>query len=231
MNTAAHSASSSTRTAERTEREKNPLTADEKMTEAVARIEASRAALIVSMSPDPPERHDGIAGGNGDGSARSSFVQTLAARIERNGLLQGSWQTVRAVARRWWTRQPWHSTVDLVSQTLAHEARPLMRRHPLATLAVGATVGAGLMAAASAVRPWVVQKIRGKNAPWADRVGSLLWTQLSSAPIQMALAGALAAWLADQGSRNARSSGPSSDPAPRHARGDASPSAATSSAP
>ncbi len=229
MNTAAFSAARF-HTDNRTEQPSNPLTAEQRMTEAVTRIESSRSALIVCLSPDPPERDDRPAGSPNDGSAEQSFAQTLAARIERNGLLEGSWRTLRALARRWWKRQPWHSSVDLVGQTLAHQARPLMQRHPLGTLAVGAAVGAGLVAVASAMRPWALHQIRGKASPWGSRVGSMIWTQLASAPVQMALAGALAAWLADQGSRNTQSSGEAA--ATRHTRaGDDRPGAEALSVP
>jgi len=206
MNDTSKSASGSSN---RTEQTKNPLAAEQKMRNALLRIGSSRSALIVCLSPDRSERHDGTAGGTGDRSTRQSFGQTLSARIERNGLLQGSWRTVRALVRRWWTRQPWHSSVDLVGQTLAHEARPLMQRHPLATLAVGAAIGAGLVTVAVAIRPWAWRQIGGKGSSWSDRVGGLLWTQVTSAPVQLALAGALAAWLADLGNRRASSSGPS----------------------
>lgn len=228
MNTAAVSASSGRRTAERTEQDKNSLDASQKITIALARIEASRAALIVCLSPDLPDRPPRAAG---DGGAVPSFGQTFAARIERNGLLQGSWRTLRALVRRWRSRQPWLSTVNLVGETLAHEARPLMRRHPLATLAVGAAAGAGLVAVASAVRPWAWHHIRAKASPLGGSVGSLVWTQLTSAPVQIALASALAAWLADRGSHSARSTGPSGDASPRHARGEGSPGTETASVP
>jgi hypothetical protein len=140
-----------------------------------------------------------------------SLIDTLKARIERNGLVQGTWRTARTLARRWWTRQSWHSSVELVVDTLAHEARPLIRKHPLATLAVGAALGAALVAVASAVRPWASHQMRGNSSTtWGGRVGSLLWSQFSSAPIQMAVAGALTAWLADQGIRRKAQSGESS---------------------
>ena len=182
------------------------LSADERMQQAVARIDASRAALIVGLSPAAPRRVVSGPGVLDDDGLGPSFAQSLAARIERNGLVQGSWRTLRALARRWWTSQPWHSSVDLIGQTLVHEARPLMQRHPLGTLAVGTVVGAGLVVTLSAARPWAWRQTRSQAASWKDRVGSLLWTQLTSAPLQMALAGALAAWLADQGSRKQSSS-------------------------
>lgn len=172
------------------------------MQQAVARIEASRSALILCLAPEPPAPNKPASSQTGAGDPVRSFAASLAARIERNGLVQGSWRTLRAVTRRWWMRQPWHESVNLVGQTLMHQARPLMHRHPVATLAVGAAMGAGLVAVASVARPWAWQQVRRQASPWGDRIGSLLWTQATSAPVQMALAGALAAWLAEQGKRH-----------------------------
>ncbi len=190
--------------------------ANERVRRAVARIEVSRSALVVCLAPDPPKCRGNTAGAAGDSGAgmdpNLSLFDTLKARIERNGLVQGSWRTVRTLARRWWTRQSWHSSVDLVVSTLAHEARPLIRRHPLAALALGAALGAALVAVASAVRPWATHQMRGNSsATWGGRVSNLIWSQFGSAPMQMALAGALTAWLADQGIRRKAQSAERSD--------------------
>ncbi len=178
-------------------------TADQRIEQALARIEASRSALILCLAPEPPAPRSRRAGLAGEGDPDLSFAESLAAGISHNGLLQGSWRTLRAVARRWWVRQPWHSSVDLVGQTLLHQTRPIIRRHPLASLAVGVALGAGMVAALSTARPWAWQQVRQRASPWRERIGGLLWTQLTAAPVQMALAGALAAWLADQGKRGA----------------------------
>lgn len=205
MNTTAHPPVAIGHTLRTPADDKTP-SADERVRRAVARIEVSRSALVVCLAPDRPKRRGNTADATGEEGADAdpnlSLLDTLKARIERNGLLQGSWRTVRTLARRWWTRQPWHSSVDLVVSTLAHEARPLIRRHPLAALALGAALGAALVAVASAVRPWATHRMRGNgSSTWRGRVGNLLWSQFSSAPMQMALAGALTAWLADQGIR------------------------------
>jgi hypothetical protein len=232
MNTTANPASRESHTLSPTQ----PDDPDQRMRQAVARIEASRHALVVCLAPDPPKRRKGPSGAVGNGADMDpnlSLIDTLKARIERNGLVQGSWRTARTLARRWWTRQSWHSSVELVVDTLAHEARPLIRKHPLATLAVGAAVGAALVAVASAVRPWASRQMRGNGSTsWGGRVGNLLWSQFSSAPIQMAVAGALTAWLADQGIRR-KAQTPSSDPsggaAPQSNQANGAPGAATPS--
>jgi hypothetical protein len=207
MNKATNLAFSGNEPAGRKENDDKSISVDQRMRRAVERIEASRSALIVCMAPEPPPQRSAPAAraASGNNGIEPPFVEALMARIKRNGLIEGSWRTVRTLARRWWTRQPWHGSFELVGQTVAYQARPLMRRHPLATLAVGAVVGAALVAVVPAIRPWAVHQIRGKASPWGDRVRGLLWTQLTSAPVQMALAGALAAWVADQGTRNPRS--------------------------
>ncbi len=215
MNNAANPVPSSSVASGRSEQDKKAWPIDQRMKHAMARIDASRSALIVCLAPNPPASRDTTSGTAGDRGAEPFFAQTLAARIKRNGLLQGSWSTVRTLARRWWTRQPWHSSVELVSQTLMHQVSPLIQRHPLATLAVGAALGVGLVAAVSAMRPLALHNIQRQTSPWRDRWGSLIWSQLGSASVQMALAGALAAWLADQGSRGTDSSSRSADGAPR----------------
>ena len=186
---------------------KTLVSADQRMALALARIAASRSALIVSLSPNLSEPRVADNGQAGEQGTEPSFAEMLSARIHRKGLLQGSWLTARTLARRWWNRQPWHSSVELVGQTLAHQARPLMRRNPLATLGVGTALGVMLVMAIKVGRPRVMQHIQQQASPWRDRVSSLLWTQLTAAPVQMALAGALAAWLADHGdNRSTRAS-------------------------
>lgn len=197
---------------------KAPLSADERMTLALARLATSRSALIVCLSPNPPEPRDAANGHEGGPGSAPSFAEMLSTRIQRKGLLQGSWLTARTLARRWWNRQPWHSSVELVGQTLAHQARPLMRRNPLATLGVGTALGVILVMTIKVGRPRVMRHIQQQASPWRDRVSSLLWTQLTAAPVQMALAGALAAWLADHGNRSNHASpaAPAAEPARMH---------------
>jgi hypothetical protein len=202
MSTAAHSRPPQANQAPQPSGAHPVPSAEERIQQAVTRIEASRSALILCLAPEQPAPTKPASRRAGAGDPVRSFAESLATRIERKGLVQGSWRTLRAMARRWWVRQPWHRSVDLVGQTLMHQARPLMHRHPVATLAVGTALGAGLVAVASAARPWAWQQLRRQASPWGDRIGGLLWTQATSAPVQMALASALAAWLAEQGKRH-----------------------------
>lgn len=157
---------------------------------ALQRIDASRTQLILCLLPPEPQKQSATAGATGSPDFLG-FATTLMNRIERNGLVNGGWRMLRAWGRRWWTRQPWHAPVELVVTTVAHEAKPIIRRHPWATLAVGAAVGASLVAAL----PWAGSRIRQQARPWRNHLGSLVWGQLAQASVQMALAGAVTAWL------------------------------------
>lgn len=162
---------------------------------ALLRLDASRTRLIQRLYPDPPKaappRPDGEA------AAAPRLFASLLTRIERNGLVDGAWRMARAVARRWWTRQPWHGSVELIGSTLAHEARPIVRRHPWASLAAAAALGGALAMA----RPWITRSVRQRAEPWHTQFGQMLWKQLSQTPVQLALAGAITAWLTDLAQR------------------------------
>ena len=159
--------------------------------QALQRLDASRTQIILRLLPDDPAPPRGAASTPSGTADFHGFTTTLLKRIERNGLVNGGWRMARAWGRRWWNRQPWHAPVELLASTLAHEAKPIIRRHPWATLAAGAALGAGLMAA----MPWAGRTVRQRAKPWGTQVGGLLWTQLAQAPVQIALAGAVTMWL------------------------------------
>jgi hypothetical protein len=96
----------------------------------------------------------------------------------------------------------------MLGQTLVHQTQPVIQRHSLASLAVAAALGADLTVALSAARPWASHQIQRQAGPWKDRIAALLWSQLTATPVQMALAGALTAWLADCASKHGRSPAP-----------------------
>ncbi|WP_066153093.1 hypothetical protein [Hydrogenophaga pseudoflava] len=173
-----------------------PPTAAQRKALALARLDASRTLLIQRLYPAPSERGAHAASGDaGVVGLVASLMNSLMARARRDGLPRAAWRTARALARRWWTRQPWHASVELVAGTLADEVRPVVRRHPWASLAAAAAVGGALMMA----RPWVATTLRRQTRDLPHRVGRLLWQQLAQAPVQLALIGALTAWLKGRG--------------------------------
>ena len=162
---------------------------------ALQRLDASRTLLIQRLYPQPDAEPSGANPSLASGAAR--WLASLMGRVERDGLARGAWRTARALARRWWTRQPWHTSVALVAGTLADEARPLVRRHPWACLAAAAALGGALVLA----RPWVGRTVRQQTRDWHHHLAPMLWQQLAQVPVQLALAGALSAWIKDLGRR------------------------------
>ena len=176
------------------------LTPAERKALALQRLEHSRSQLIVHIYPEPEHRRASAGKTSSASLPLWDGLPGLVARAERNGFLNATWRTARALARRWWTRQPWHASVDLVASTLAHEAQPIIRRHPWATLAVGSAAGAAVVV----VLPWATRSLKAQAAPWRNNLGGMLWQQLGQTSVQLALTGALTAWITDlsQRSRN-----------------------------
>lgn len=188
-----------------------PPTAAQRKALALARLDASRTLLIQRLYPAPSERGAHAASGDaGVVGLVASLMNSLMARAQRDGLPRAAWRIARALARRWWIRQPWHASVELVAGTLADEVKPVVRRHPWASLAVAAAVGGALVMA----RPWVAHTLRRQTRDLPHRVGRMLWQQLAQAPVQLALLGALTAWLKDRGQDPSPPPSPSPPPPP-----------------
>lgn len=169
-------------------RDARALSPGERKALALQRLDATRTRLIRHLYPAP----SGHEATNSPAVAR--LLTAVMGRVQRDGWVRGAWRAVRALGRQWFKRQPWHAPAALVAGTLAQEVRPLLRHHPWACLATAAAVGAGLVLA----RPWVSRTVRQQMHGLPAQVGGLLWQQLAQAPVQLALAGALSAWLARQ---------------------------------
>lgn len=184
-------------------------TAEQRTALALQRIDASRTKLILTLAPTGPKRAKEKAPQGSAGSAHNTqrpapFSASLAAHMEQQGVGKGTWQALTGAATDWLGSQPWYTSVELVGSTLVHQARPIVRRHPWLCLGAAAATGAALVA----LRPWGWQPVQHRVAPWRSQVGSMIWGQLTQAPVQMALAGALAAWL------SGNSTAPAQGPAP-----------------
>jgi hypothetical protein len=185
-------------------------TPGERKAAALARIDASRSRLILALSPDVGDHDSAPAPTSGAADSEGIPTASFAARMQRLGVGLGLFSAGKTLARRWWRRQPWHAPVELVASSVAHQINPLVRRHPWAALAAGAAVGAALVA----LRPWAMGAVKTRWAPWRANLGGLLWSQLGQAPVQMAMAGALAAWVSDLGQQAQRAQAGEAGPAP-----------------
>jgi hypothetical protein len=191
------------------------LTAEQRTALALQRIEASRTRLILTLSPNGDRREKaqtppGLARGAGKASTSPSFSASLAERMAQEGLGKGTWQALSGAATDWLRSQSWYSSVELVGSTLVHQARPVVHRHPWLCLGAAAAAGAALVA----LRPWGWQPVQHRMAPWRSQLGSLVWGQLTQAPVQMAIAGALAAWLSGAANTPPQASNDSPSPCP-----------------
>lgn len=176
-----------------------PQSPSQRKAAALARIEASRAQLILALSPEPSEG-ESVATGAGAPGASGFPAASFAARMRRHGVGLGLFGAAQTLARRWWRRQPWHAPAELVASAVAQQVNPIVRRHPWAALAAGAAVGAALVS----LTPWVFGAARNRWAPWRAHLGGMLWSQLGQASVQMALAGVLATWISDLGQQTQR---------------------------
>ena len=163
---------------------------DAPLTLALIRIEASRARLRSAMLP-PPETSASDAG---PGFALPKRWRAMWRSFMRSGPLATVASTAAGALGSWWRSQPWHSTGEWAGRALLAEVQPLVRRHPLMAVAVGASLGAAVAAA----RPWRWRALHRHVRPVGGHL--MRWTiaQLSQVPVQMALAALLAQFVGDR---------------------------------
>ena len=163
---------------------------DAPLTLALLRIEASRARLRTAMLPPA----DSAASDGGPGFALPRRWRAMWRSFTRSGPLATVAKTAASFVGSWWRRQPWHSTTEWAGRALLAEVQPLVRRHPLMAVAVGASLGAALVS----VRPWRWRALNRHVRPMGGHL--MRWTiaQLSQVPVQMALAALLAQFVGDR---------------------------------
>lgn len=156
--------------------------ADTARAEAVARIAASRGQLRTQLLKHAPRRRaPGAPEGPGFDPARRLRALWRSTRQS----LRGS--PVAGVAmtalQDWWQRHPWRDSVELVLGEINAAVRPLVRRHPVATMTIAATVGVALVAG----KPWRWPAVNRRLQPLPARMGRWLFAQLGQAPAQALL--------------------------------------------
>jgi hypothetical protein len=170
-------------------RSDHQLSPAERKALALQRIDTSRTLLIRTVWPAPVTTD--LRSSTGPSSTHARALSLLLGHIGRQGLSDQTWRVARALAQRWWRRQPWHTSVGLVADTVAREAQPVIRRHPWACLGVAAAVGGALVL----VRPWLRDALYQQTQNLRNHAGQMLWSQLAQPSVQLALAGALSAWI------------------------------------
>lgn len=159
--------------------------------QAVARLHGTRQALRQELMP-PPEPAG--AGGSTD------FAGGLS--------LQRLWRQLRRWSRGWaplsvlvgaleqtWRAHPMRPAGEAIAEAYRTQVAPVLRKHPWATVAAAAGLGAMLMLG----RRWHGPLLASTLRPLPQRLGRWLLLQLASAPVQTALA----AWLMMRAAKSA----------------------------
>lgn len=168
--------------------ESTEVAQDAPLTRALLRLQASRAQLRAAMMP--PAEPSAPAGGF-EWPRRWRAIWRTWTRSGPVALAAGT--AVDAV-QSWWRRQPWHATTELAGRAVLAETLPLVRRHPLWAVALGAGLGAAVVAA----RPWRWAAVNRRMRPIGGHVFSWVVAQLSQVPVQMALAALLAQFVGER---------------------------------
>jgi len=158
------------------------------MTQALARLERSRANLRLALTPALPAQD------------RAPTWSSALVEHARAWLRGTTWGTVVEplvgaacdTLSAWWTHQPWRLAALQARDTLSAELSPWVRRHPVAAIAVSAVVGATV--AASGVWRW--PRLRRTALHLAAQLRRTVTGQLSSPALQSVLLGAVLSYLA-----------------------------------
>lgn len=155
---------------------------------ALSRLQASRLRLRAALIPPDPD------------ASASASAQTPGRRPRRLGALWRSWRRsmhgwplidlALGTAQTWWHRQPLRPVAELLVDELRATAVPLVRKHPLLTVAAAGALGVLLVAG----RPWRWPLVAKQVQRAPQRVGGWLTRQLSQASVQASLIALLMLW-------------------------------------
>jgi hypothetical protein len=132
------------------------------MSDAVIRIETSRARLRLAMLPPPPTAK-GAPETTRSWWSRMSRIKTISAVVE----------SVEA----WWANHPLRPVAGVAVEASDAVIQPLAKRHPLALVGVAALAGASLVWS----RPW---RWALRSALFAGLLPQLASRVVSSLPIE-----------------------------------------------
>jgi hypothetical protein len=175
---------------------------------ALARLHDTRQALRQELMPAPE-----AAGADGSADPGSGLsLQRLWRRLRRWSRDWAPLSVLVAALEQTWRVHPLRPAGEAISEAYQSQVAPVLRKHPWAAVAVAAGLGALLMLG----RRWHGPLLASTLRPLPQRLGRWLLLQLTSAPVQTALAG----WLMMRAAKPA-------DPRQAEATPPASSSAAT----
>ena len=154
-----------------------PLSGDDRLSAALAKLDASRLALRqeLIMAPDAEPGSAG-AGTGGLADPLRRWWRRLRRASQRSPLAALATDALQG----WWQRHPWRPAASLV----LGQVRPVVQQHPLACASAAAVLGAVLVGS----KPWRWRAVDGHLRPLPGRVGHWLLAELGRAPVQAALA-------------------------------------------
>ncbi len=153
---------------------------DDPRQRALARLTASRQALQAAWLPKP------AAPSGARGPHRlAALWRHWRRQLAGNAFVGVAFQA----AADWWRANPWRAAGEAVAEELHQSLTPIVRRHPVASV----TLAAAAAAAVAAARPWRWPLVAQQLRPLPGRAGRWLLRQLSRAPLQSLIVGAMLA--------------------------------------
>jgi hypothetical protein len=165
-----------------------PLDVDDQRRAPLQRLMASRARLRAELIP---ARRSGSAAPPSMAGDLPRRARALWRLLLSRGSGGAVFSSVANLLKTWWVHQPWHPTTEVLGHALAVEVSPWVRRHPVAAVVWGAGAGAAVAMA----RPWRWRIVNAQGRRWGLSAGRWAVHQLTQAPVQIAIAAALASWL------------------------------------
>ncbi|MEO8542024.1 MAG: hypothetical protein ABI434_00500 [Burkholderiaceae bacterium] len=168
-----------------------PDTNSDRTTLALQRLAVSRERLLRRLAPPSKVAEDASSG---TGFRMPLRWRALGRMLLSRGPSAALGRAAMAALSQWWKSQPWHSSAEMLGQATMREVSPVMRRHPWLVLAAGVGLGAALFV----LGPWRATGVSRYVKPLGGYMARAAWRLFGQAPVQMAIAAALAAWLGDQ---------------------------------
>ncbi|MCA0239321.1 MAG: hypothetical protein LCI02_00560 [Proteobacteria bacterium] len=175
----------------------NRIDADDPRQRALARLQASRNQLQQAWLP----RAAAASGARGPRRLAATW-RHWRRQLAGNAIVG----FVFEAAADWWRANPWRAAGEAVAEEVHQSLTPVVRRHPFASVALVAAAAAAVAVAKPWRWPLVAQQLR----PLPGRAGRWLLRQLSRAPLQSLIIGAVLA----SGSGAAAASSPAPPPRP-----------------
>jgi len=139
-----------------------------------ARLEASRLAMRVAMTPEPPKPK----------SADGSMLDKLLHAPKVQTLLSNSVvSTLTDTVKQWWLAHPWRPLLTAGAEAASQMMVPVAQRHPVRVLAVAMLGGAVL----SRWRPWKWLLATAGPALLASMLPSLISRVATRVPLKTLL--------------------------------------------